>query len=202
MCECQRPQGNEANARPYKPLTRFEDLTFVGQLTFVNDEGHERASNSQLSVRMQAFQAEGERYRVVAKIAREDRTIRDFKLAPRESVELVLHYRVGERGALFLCESTRNIGFASLPFGERSPTPAPIGVTRQWQLEGEVEMTNDVSAALDETYTTRLTVERRGPDFYIRLVEIWLPRDACERWFEQCVRAERQLFSGVALPTQ
>jgi hypothetical protein len=83
-----------------------------------------------------------------------------------------------------------------LPIGDRHDSLAK----QQWVLESNAEMGFDAES--DDCYPFKISVERskqHGNSFYVKRVEIELPRDKCDAWFEYATRLMRQNMAGLAM---
>ena len=186
-----------------QPLTQFDELSFFCNFTFLNEHHQERSTDetmeASLLVRLVDLDDDdgggdgGEAYTLVGKFASDQQHVARFALTGQYDLDFMVACRLANNHLVSLCMSPQLILGEQLkellPLGERSA--ATVG----WTLESTVEMA--FSPDCDESYPLRLYIERRFGHFFVRRVELDLPREACNQWFARMTRLLRQVKAGI-----
>jgi hypothetical protein len=185
-----------------QPLTKFDELSFFCNFTFLNEHHQERSSDEMMETPLLVRSAnsnndggadDDETYTLVGKFASDQQHVSRFALTGQYDLDFMVVCRLANNHLVSLCMSPQLILGEQLkellPLGERSA--ATVG----WTLEGTVEMA--FSPDCDESYALRLYIERRFGHFFVRRVELDLPREACNQWFARMSRLLRQVKAGI-----
>jgi hypothetical protein len=186
-----------------EPLSRFEDLVFQCSFTFLNEKWQERSTDECFGTELEVAAVEdGAMYRLTGKFFSDEPSVRRYSLSGSGEyhyLDFAIDCRIGRHTIAFATLPRvleRKQLTELLPMGKSHRRDAPSSAPQSWRLEvGALELVRLHDS--DEQYPFIVVVERRRQDFYVRRLELLLPRDVCHQWFDKAVRLLRQDEAGV-----
>lgn len=183
-----------------QPLTHFSQLQINCSIEYLDDSMRERTLDEALGLVMHVSHKQGEDcYRLCGHFFTSDQYVRQYAVSGEyQYLDLVINCRFGSITTP-LCVLQNQIArsqFAELlPMGRGGRN---ITASQRWTLETPVCM-----ARLPEQeekgviHTLNIHVERRRQDFFMRQIELYLPCELCDEWFQKAVLLQRQYEAGL-----
>ncbi len=189
-------------------MHQFRDLTFFGNFTFLDELYRVRSTDdacmeAKLRVVVSATDneevppggiqpPEPDTYRLVGKFMGDERLTSTRALTGDCHLDFVVGCNIQD--TLFLL-----CGVPQVLRGEALKDLLPLGKRRcaqtSWTLEAQVEMLHLPES--DETFPMKIHIERRQQHFFVRRVELELPSQVCQSWWEQTCLMLRQCEAGI-----